>query len=97
MARMADEMRGTWAAGRDSQGRLAAGRACTALTIAAKCAGVVPQQPPTTRTPRSATNSASIAAIGSGSSGYTASPAPVLSGKPALGMHEMGRPAFSVR
>ena len=46
----------------------------TASTIADKCAGVVPQHPPTMRTPKSDTNSPSICAMGAGSSGYTASP-----------------------
>jgi len=39
------------------------------FTIACKCSGVVPQHPPMMRTPNCSTNSPSICAIGSGSSG----------------------------
>ena len=69
----------------------------TARTTASRCAGVVPQQPPTMRTPKVCTNSRIASAIGAGSSGYTASPVPVFRGSPALGMQLMGRVACSVR
>src|SRR5688572_25279919 len=72
-------------------------RAESRSTIAFRCAGVVPQHPPTMRTPKSETNSPSICAIGAGSSGYTASPVPVLSGRPAFGIHEIGTAAWAVR
>src|SRR6266581_5986110 len=66
----------------------------TLATIAARCSGRVPQQPPTIRTPNFSMNSPSMSAIGSGSSGYNASPVPVLSGRPAFGMHDTGSDAF---
>ena len=62
----------------------------TDSTMAARCSGRVPQHPPTILTPKSFTNSARARAIGSGSSGYTASPTPVLIGSPALGITEIG-------
>jgi hypothetical protein len=49
--------------------RVAVGEARTADTTAERCSGVVPQHPPTIRTPSSSTNSPSIWAIGAGSSG----------------------------
>ena len=57
------------------------GRPRTAAAIASMCAGVVPQQPPTTLTqPRSA-NSRTRPAVISGVSGKQPNP----SGRPALG------------
>ncbi len=49
------------------------------------------------RTPKSLTNSESACAIGAGSSGYTASPTPVLSGNPAFGITDSGSVACSER
>ena len=110
MARIADDTRGTAGGGwrvtpvppapfsrRSSPVAPTDAVPFTARTISLRCSGVVPQQPPTIRTPYSCTNSPSIAAIGAGSSGYTASPTPVLSGSPAFGITEIGRVACSVR
>ena len=91
-ARIAEDTRGTCGAAR----RPAAwSKPRTVRTTAARCSGVVPQHPPTARTPKSRTNSPNAAASASGSSGYTASPVPVLSGSPAFGMHDTGRTACS--
>src|ERR1700687_5692755 len=49
------------------------------------------------RTPKSLTNPDSACAIGAGSSGYTASPMPVLSGNPAFGITDSGSVACSDR
>src|SRR6266550_3344346 len=92
ITRMAELTRGTWLG---CAGFARGSTARTAPTIAERCAGVVPQQPPTMRTPKSLTNSESAVAIGSGSSGYTASPTPVLSGSPAFGITDKGSVACS--
>ncbi len=65
VARIADDT----SASRPCWGSAAGLAVATAATIDARCSGVVPQHPPTMRTPNSVTNSRSIAAIGSGSSG----------------------------
>ncbi len=67
----------------------------TRSTTWRRCSGVVPQQPPTTFTPISRTNSSCAAASASGVSGYTARP-PSLWGIPAFGMTLMGSGTFSV-
>ncbi len=54
------------------------------------CAGLVPQQPPTSETPKSRTNWATVAAKGLGSSGKTVL-LPSRTGIPALGRQETGR------
>jgi hypothetical protein len=78
IARIADEARGirdprtlpaasaAWASGGGVLARVAAR---TRSTIAARCSGLVPQQPPTMRMPNCSTNSPSMSAIGAGSSG----------------------------
>src|ERR1700693_2289284 len=95
MARMAELTRGTCCAW--LTGFFARSAPRTASKIAVRCSGVVPQHPPTMRTPKSFTNSDSAVAIGAGSSGYTASPTPVLSGSPAFGITDSGRVACSDR
>jgi hypothetical protein len=55
--------------GMSGTSRRRCGRPPTAATTARMCSGVVPQQPPTSETPRSTTNSRSAAASGAGSSG----------------------------
>ena len=53
----------------------------TARAMAAMCAGVVPQQPPTRFTKPASANSDTIAAVSSGVSSYS----PKAFGRPALG------------
>ena len=53
----------------------------TARAIAAMCAGVVPQQPPTMLRKPASPNSATIAAVSSAASSYS----PKALGSPALG------------
>ena len=60
--------------GGPGSGRGAASRPPTRSTIARMWSGVVPQQPPTIVTPLFSTNSVSVVASGSGSSGKIVSP-----------------------
>ncbi len=53
----------------------------TACAIAAMCAGVVPQHPPTRLTSPASANSASTAAVSAAASSYS----PKALGRPALG------------
>jgi hypothetical protein len=55
------------------------------------CSGVVPQHPPTIRTPSRSTNLAMASTNGPGASGYSVRPSTRI-GSPALGMTETGRP-----
>ena len=55
-------------------GRVDGARPPTRSTIAAMCSVVVPQQPPTTDTPKRSTNSPSVTASGPGCSGKIVSP-----------------------
>jgi hypothetical protein len=70
--------------------RRSAGRTCggvrgarpsTVAAIAAMCAGVVPQQPPTMLTKPASANSSRTAAVSSGDSSYS----PNALGRPAFG------------
>ncbi len=78
-------------------GRGPASRPPTRSTIARMWSGVVPQQPPTIETPWRSTNSCSVLASGSGSSGKIVSPSGPWSGRPALGMQWIGSGLFSPR
>ncbi len=60
--------------GAPGSGRGPASRPPTRSTIARMWSGVVPQQPPTIETPKRSTNSCSVLASGSGSSGKIVSP-----------------------
>ncbi len=69
--------------------RTAGVRSRTAATTVLMCSGVVPQQPPTSRSPYSRTNPASASASSSGLSGYSAPCGPRV-GSPALGITDSG-------
>ena len=58
------------------------------MATAARCSGVVPQQPPISETPYCSTNPANEVANSAGDNGYKAPFGPRI-GKPALGMQDI--------